>query len=293
MILTCEECETRYALATGLLGADGHRVRCTNCGHEWFQEPEEGESFADMLAKSDPIPDSVKPDIDFEYEEPERQPPPPPYTEPAKIATAPAAPEGGGKAGYVLAGAVLLIGLAGAFVFSASIVRMWPPALAVYQALHIAPKLPGDGLLVDRVRAEVVSGDRGLNILKISGYALNRSEEKAAVKVPPLRVTIRCAGGEEIDSWLIAAPQDELGYEDEVAFNTTYPAPPMDAKEVNVRLEPFATVVHVKRDGEAGSHEVKAPDSNAHADKGHDEKPADDHKADHAPAAPAHAPEHH
>lgn len=288
MILSCEECQTRYLLAAGLLGGDGRRVRCTQCGHEWFQEPEEGESFAESLAKADPIPDSVKPDHDDYDDAPYEPPVLPIYTPPADAATV--AGNKSGKAGYVLAGAVLLVALTGSFVFSASIVRLWPPSLAVYQAMHIAPKLPGDGLVVDRVRAEVVSGDRGLNILKVSGYALNRSAEKDVVKLPPLRVSLRRKGGEEIDSWLIAAPKDELGYEDEVAFNTTYPAPPMDAKEVNVRLEPFATVIHVKHDGEEAVHESAkpqddhAPKKDAHEDKGH----GDAHAPAHAPAAAEH-----
>jgi predicted Zn finger-like uncharacterized protein len=278
MILTCDECQTRYLLPGGLLGAEGRRVRCSQCAHEWFQEPEEGESFADTLAKADPIPDSVKPDHEYEFVETEK-PVLPVYTE--AVAETATLRSGGGMAGYLLAGAVLLIALGGSFVFSASVVRMWPSTLAVYQALHIAPSLPGDGLLIDRVQAEVVSGDRGLNILKISGYAMNRREDKKTVAVPPLRVTLRRKGGEDIDSWLIVAPQDELEYESEVAFKTTYPAPPLDAKEVNVRLEPFATVAHVERDGDTPKEEA--------APARHDEpvhKTAPKHDA--APAAEHH-----
>ena len=267
MILTCEECHTRYLLGSGLLGGDGRRVRCSHCGHEWFQEPEEGESFAETLAKADPIPDSVKPDIeDLE----ERAPPVlPTYTDPA------ATPGKSGLAGYVLAGGILLLGLGAGFVFSSGIVKMWPDTYALYDALHIAPPLPGDGLVIDRVRAEVVSGDRGLNILKVSGYALNKAESKKDVEVPPLRVTLRRKGGEEIDSWLIAAPQDVLGYEEEVAFSTTYPAPPMDSAEVNVRLQPFAKIVHVKHDGEEAVHESVAVEKkdDAHKDDAHHEEP--------------------
>ena len=242
MILTCEECQTRYLLGSGLLGADGRRVRCSHCGHEWYQEPEEGESFAETLAKADPIPDSVKPDVeDFDDHKP---PVLPVYTDSA------AAHAKGGVAGYLLAAAVLLLAMGAGFVFSAGIVRLWPDSYALYDALHIAPKLPGDGLVIDRVRAEVVAGDRGLNILKVSGYAMNKAEDKKDSDIPPLRVTLRRKGGAEIDSWLIAAPKDVLGYEEEVAFSTTYPAPPLDAAEVNVRLQPFAKVFHVKRDGD-------------------------------------------
>lgn len=266
MILTCEECQTRYLLGSGLLGADGRRVRCSHCGHEWFQEPEEGESFAETLAKADPIPDSVKPDVE-DYED--RRPPVlPVYTDPATVQTK------SGAAGYVLAAVVLLLAMGAGLVFSAGMVRLWPESYALYQALHIAPKLPGDGLVIDRVRAEVVAGERGLNILKVSGYALNKAEDKAEAEIPPLRVTLSRKGGEEIDSWLIAAPKEVLGYEEEVAFSTTYPAPPMDAAQVNVRLQPFARIVHVKRDGET-----------AVADAGESRTEKDAHEDVHDPVA--------
>ncbi len=42
MILTCEQCETRFMLSDSALGRRGRKVRCSRCQHEWFQEPEEG-----------------------------------------------------------------------------------------------------------------------------------------------------------------------------------------------------------------------------------------------------------
>lgn len=41
MILTCEKCHTRYLLASHMLGYEGRTVRCTHCGHEWYQEKTE------------------------------------------------------------------------------------------------------------------------------------------------------------------------------------------------------------------------------------------------------------
>lgn len=39
MIIACPNCSTRYSLDPGTVGSTGKSVRCSNCGHLWFQEP--------------------------------------------------------------------------------------------------------------------------------------------------------------------------------------------------------------------------------------------------------------
>ena len=41
MILTCPNCRTRFLVADQAIGADGRRVRCGNCQHMWFAEPDQ------------------------------------------------------------------------------------------------------------------------------------------------------------------------------------------------------------------------------------------------------------
>src|SRR5687767_9418727 len=82
MILICENCKTRYLLPTHALGADGRRVRCTNCAHEWFQEPDDMESV-EPPEDIEPIPESVMPVPDDSglpalFEPMPDLPPPPP-----------------------------------------------------------------------------------------------------------------------------------------------------------------------------------------------------------------------
>jgi len=37
MIISCPACATRYNIDPAVLGDDGRRVRCANCGHNWIQ----------------------------------------------------------------------------------------------------------------------------------------------------------------------------------------------------------------------------------------------------------------
>ncbi|MCB9988942.1 MAG: zinc-ribbon domain-containing protein [Rhodospirillales bacterium] len=53
MILTCEKCATRFLVSASALGATGRRVRCSQCAHEWFQEPEEGADTSGAWDESD------------------------------------------------------------------------------------------------------------------------------------------------------------------------------------------------------------------------------------------------
>ena len=39
MFLSCPKCASRYAISDAQLGPAGRKVRCSDCGHVWFQEP--------------------------------------------------------------------------------------------------------------------------------------------------------------------------------------------------------------------------------------------------------------
>ena len=40
MIITCINCNTKYSINKQSLGKKGKKVKCSNCGHEWFQKSE-------------------------------------------------------------------------------------------------------------------------------------------------------------------------------------------------------------------------------------------------------------
>ena len=38
MIITCQSCNTKYSINKNALGKNGKKVKCSNCGYEWYQK---------------------------------------------------------------------------------------------------------------------------------------------------------------------------------------------------------------------------------------------------------------
>lgn len=88
MILQCPECSTRYLVPDSSIGLSGRTVRCAQCRHSWFQQPEPEEEAA-LLAEEPPQPDrpplpTVTADgagVGVDVAGPDLLPPEPPFAE--------------------------------------------------------------------------------------------------------------------------------------------------------------------------------------------------------------------
>lgn len=187
MIITCPACDTRYTLADSAVGPQGRKVRCAQCGHMWWQSPQDEAAFP---------PDAVT----------EFHPVPPPSKAPAAKKSAPGKPPADpGARRRALVGwgsfvAVLLaIGAAGYFG-RATVVRLWPPAALLYETVGLPVEPPGTGLQLQNVRSEQKAED-GKTALLVEGQILNVSE--AARTVPALRVTALGADRQPLRNWTV------------------------------------------------------------------------------------------
>lgn len=69
MILTCPNCRTRFLVADQAIGTEGRRVRCGNCQHMWFAEPDQPagdgpDAVPDELS-DEPVEDTAPADEDM------------------------------------------------------------------------------------------------------------------------------------------------------------------------------------------------------------------------------------
>lgn len=221
MILTCEECHTRYLLPTHLLGADGRRVRCTICSHEWFQVPQE-ESFADILAEVPPLQDSVNHDLPVLAQDVIPQESKKFKLKPDMLA---------GMAAAALLGVVVFACL---LMFRAPVMKAWPDSLALYDAMGLAGEIPGDGLVFENLKATTSYNAKGVEILSVTGEVMNI--RNYPVRVPGLRFALRREDGSEVETWSYPSPDADIPAQKSIPLTATYPQIAADVKELNVRF---------------------------------------------------------
>jgi predicted Zn finger-like uncharacterized protein len=230
MILICENCQTRYLVASSAIGEEGRKVRCTNCGHEWFQnykridadfvtEPEP--EVKKEIREPEPIPDVIKP-------VPEGSNLPLPAAEAAMLNRR------SGNAGYLAALFVFIAIAALLVVFRKPVTHIWPPAAGLYQIMGLAASLPGEGLALEGITAVAGIDEHGVNTLEITGHIVNKQDKPG--DVPSLLSALRTTEGKIYDVWEIKPPQEKLGPREVVEFHTAYPEIPDNIKDVSIRF---------------------------------------------------------
>lgn len=261
MIITCPECETRYTVKAAAFKAPGRKVRCANCGHEWFQAPPE-----DAPLSVDPAPEPAPEPAPPAPEPPSPDPTGPEPDEagpedsgarsdgaeegvPEAPEEAPAAPaqRGAAAAGRAAPGAartsrasvfgwIALLGFVALFcgaaaAFRGDIVRVWPATAALYEAVGLPVAVKG--MEFRRVVYERTV-ENGLTVLAISGEIVNVGEERGTV--PRVRVSLRDGEGAELYHYFFAIPEAELDAGASAEFVTRLSSPPAAARDLVLRF---------------------------------------------------------
>jgi predicted Zn finger-like uncharacterized protein len=243
MIITCDTCQTRYNLPEGAVPAEGRRVRCKNCGHEWVQFPDPDDKLEEKLpdapsahegrgarpvreaetASYDTIPHSIPEGVRPEEDKGDL---------PALIARL----GRGGLAerlkGYAAAACLFALVLTGLCAGRDAVATAWPPATGLYNFLGLPAQGRGAGLVFEDVRAVSAPNAQGVSVLHISGRIGNMRNR--AVRIPAIRTELRRADGSVADSWRIAAPSPGIGANAELPFNMNYPEVPADVHDVRL-----------------------------------------------------------
>lgn len=239
MILTCEECHTRYLLPTHLLGADGRRVRCTICSHEWFQIPEADEegtesgdhtddhlSFAETLSHvelHDSVNESLPDDRMLASE-----------LIPAEKKKWSFRLQPGMGKGMFAAGLLGIAIFAVLIIARGPVIEIWPNSLAIYQAIGLEDPIPGEGLVFEDLKATTSYNAQGVEILRLTGTI--RNLRNYPVRVPGLRFALRRADNSEVETWSYPSPKADMPPNGAIPLDATYPQIAADVKLLNVRF---------------------------------------------------------
>lgn len=220
MILTCPACGKRYLVPSSALGSAGRRVRCAACGETWFQEapPPETEpqqSFDELVI--DPPPEDIEP---------------PPLRPGSNLPALRRRPEKKRlPIGWILLGLFIVAVLAGGVLGRSMIVTAWPPSARLYEMVGLPVPVPGAGLVLHDVVTERTS-QGGVPVLVITGTIANPTQE--VKNLPKLRVSLRDARRQEIQSWVFSADTAKLVPGEFVKFGTEFANPSTEAVDLTL-----------------------------------------------------------
>jgi predicted Zn finger-like uncharacterized protein len=220
MIVTCSNCAKRYVVDPRALGTSGRRVRCANCQHTWFQSaPEETRAPIEPLP-----PPQAPPTVDTSDAAPRIQLPALPRRRRGLVWV---------RRGLVAAAIVLAIwGLASE---RQEVMGALPATTRLYSMVGLGPSVPGVGLELRQVTPSR-GIDNGVPTLAINGQVANISSTARAV--PKLRVALRDAGNNEVQSWTVPVSDQPLAPGATVPFHTSVSQPADDATGVIVSFAP-------------------------------------------------------
>jgi len=267
MIITCPECETRYTVKAAAFKAPGRKVRCANCGHEWFQTPpEDAPKPVDVAPEPEPVAEAPAEDPaaapqDTPPEEPAPEAPAEEDAAPAPsrpVITRPSEPEAAADAPStdeplsqpasfvpspaprqsraVLIGwaalALFVVAFFGSLLaFRGDIARYWPATASLYELVRMP--VAQQGMEFRQVVYEQAV-ENGLTVLSIRGEIVNVADERGPV--PRVRVALRDAEGAELYHYFFAIPEAELDAGATAEFITRLSSPPAAARDLVLRF---------------------------------------------------------
>ncbi|MEM6851374.1 MAG: zinc-ribbon domain-containing protein [Pseudomonadota bacterium] len=241
MIITCEECGSRYEADRAQFEPEGRKVRCADCGHVWFQAPvpdsaPDGDVEADAPMELTPSPATaeepedavvIEPDACAEEEAPADEPADDELRALDDVRMRAQAREQNRLTPLKAAGWLALIGgtaaaTFGAYTYPDAVVSAWPQTATAYEVL--GRPVNARGLEIQVVSHRIAAGAAD-PVLKVEGVVENVSAEPQIA--PLLRGSLRAAGagGGEERVWTFPASDRPLQPGERAEFVSEVPAP--------------------------------------------------------------------
>jgi predicted Zn finger-like uncharacterized protein len=216
VLIDCPGCAASYHITKAALGPNGRRVACPRCQTVWLAAPSLPEA-----------PGFIKATPHFSPEEE------PPAKQPAYVRAIAAPlprelrPRRMGLVGKLLASAAALMLAMGLIASRDAIARLWPGAGRLYADIGMPV---GRQSLAIRELHTALTRINGEVFLGVEGVILNQRQEETAV--PPIRLAILDAAGNELYTWQIAPARHALQGGDSLPFRARLAAPPADGRDV-------------------------------------------------------------
>ena len=256
MRVKCPKCEQKFKVPDKALGTKGRKLKCSNCGHQWFQKPipnrpkpakaaaapapeevpaEEPVAADPVDEAPDPGPEVEEPvgeEAEFGAEEAEGMDPPPLGDVSgfrgfqARAVEKPSRP----VALYALIALAVLIPTV-LLAARTTLVHAWPASALLYDTIGLHVPIAGEDLVLQNIH--VFRRQEGtIEVLVVSGEIRNPTE--GLVSLPSVQATILTETGESLESWLIVADTFQLLPGEKTAFVSEFANSDPTAARVNV-----------------------------------------------------------
>lgn len=267
MILTCPECKSRYVVNPSALLPRGRTVRCAKCSHSWFEnkpgddvevvppeekpedqekeiaKPAENEEQQAKVDAEETEADEDADDEDFEFpiNRPRKRSRPVP-----KGSNLPALQNqkyGSNKLGWI--GLVVFVTaiICSFMIFQETITDSWPASKKLYTAIGLdgadtpdKPSTPEIEPIEDRLSIGGITPRRetinNISHLVIAGHVENISDEVQSIS--PIKVILLDENRKNIREWSFTPNPATVNPSERVAFETSLPSPPPEARDISV-----------------------------------------------------------
>lgn len=301
MIVTCPQCESQFKLAPEALPTEGAKVRCSECGEVWHQEPD----LDELIERVEKITDEVEEASQEQEESTEAQDAPAeeipesvkPLEKRAELAEAQDVEDerrsyGRAVKSYAIAALVFFMVFGILLGMGQTVLSAWPASAAFYSHFGIEAAVPGEGLVFDQINVQAQNGVDGTETLNVSGSIINLTS--APKHVPNIHAVLRGSAEDVLAEWIIQPPQGSVEAEQTLVFNASYEGAQPGGETLFLK---FTLTGQDHSAGEAAPKTVSedADNTQSHAPDGpaHSNVPAEDAESHGHASAPPHPESEH
>mgnify|MGYP000330130842 FL=1 len=206
MIITCLSCSTKYSIKKRVLGKNGKKVKCFNCGYEWYQK-------LDIIRKNLPTKSSKEKQIPTNYVKKE--------IDATKLFSSETTKKKNYRFLYLLVPIILTL----FFYFNKEYfnyeIKNYFLKFIKKEFLINNQKKNSFDLIFNQIEKEVTILHNNQRVIKIFGKISNTSNIES-YKIPKLQGTLIDSKNNIITTWFFNAEQDNLGPQESLNFNTSY-----------------------------------------------------------------------
>ena len=208
MIITCPNCSTKYSINKTILGVDGKKVKCFDCGHEWNQTLDSTKkTLQTKLLKEKPILSNVhKEEIDVK-----------------RLFSSKIPKKKNYKFLYLLIPIILILSIyLNKKYFNYEIrdyfFKFYKPEFLINKNNNNNDSFD---LIFNQIEKEVSILNNNQRVIKIFGKISNVSNIES-YQVPKIQASLLDDKDNIIETWFFYADQEKLGPNESINFNTSY-----------------------------------------------------------------------